>query len=72
MGLMRSERTATGTSRPFSELLDDPCAARMRYHLNATPGCGPCSVHFPSSIFHLRNRKNIEKAAISCVFEVYR
>ena len=51
-GLMRSERTATGTSRPFSELLEDPCAARMRYHLNATPGGGPCSVHFPSSIFH--------------------
>jgi len=25
--------------------------------------------HFPS-IFHLRNLKNVEKAAISCVFEV--
>jgi len=28
--------------------------------------------HFPSSIFHLRNLKNVEKAAISCVFEVDR
>ena len=27
--------------------------------------------HFPS-IFHFRNLKNVEKAAISCVFEVYR
>jgi len=26
--------------------------------------------HFPSSIFHLRNLKKVEKAAISWVFEV--
>ena len=46
------------------------------YHLNAPPSAGPCGVHFPSSIFHpffhLRNLKNVEKAAISCVLEVYR
>jgi hypothetical protein len=33
--------------------------------------CAFSIFHFPS-IFHLRNLKNVEKAAISCVFEVYR
>src|SRR5215469_2068173 len=54
------------------DLLMKASAAKKGCHLNATPGGDACwcafsIFHFPS-IFHLRNRKNVEKAAISCVF----
>jgi len=49
-----------------------PSNGQSRHGFLATPKGGESGFHFPSSIFHLRNLKNVEKAAISCVFEVYR